>query len=519
MNVIYNTCYADPWLQVAISLQREYGFNPVYWNGYHDDNSEDLIKTHFPTALYHRYYDAWKGVFPDPVHSLYAESHIELDFLKKYAYFELQTLKMMDRMDITGHGFSFIERQRHYRNFVKYWSGCIGLLKPELVISAVVPHRVYDYVLYLLCHHHGIPYISFRSSIFKGRIVPLTDVSTIGNIFDAEYKKCYQNASGAKELWTQIDSNIYETYLKVQKSYAEGQPEYMHFHYSTHKKNDGFAALFKTLLSDIRKQKKLYFGSEGQLLKGINYYHKHPLKSIENSRFSFVSYSRLKLKTNNYKKSLKKYYHSKAVVPDYEKPYVILPLHYQPEMTSNPSGDIFVDQMLCVDVLDKHLPPDFTIYVKEHPVQFQAHREGHTSRIKEFYDDLLRYKRVKLVPLNIDSFTLIRNSIAIATVTGTAGWEGMVLGKPVIIFGLAWYEKYSGVLRITDDDSASAIPAFIENYVFDEKNLAAYLAAFDAVAVKAYFYKGLKQKMNQSEQECVENLKKAVIKMLENGKI
>jgi capsule polysaccharide export protein KpsC/LpsZ len=214
----------------------------------------------------------------------------------------------------------------------------------------------------------------------------------------------------------------------------------------------------------------------------------------------------LKAKANANKNKLKKYYDSLVTEPDFGVPYVIVNLHYQPEMTSSPCGDIFVDQRLCIEVLAKHLPADYLIYVKEHPSQFYAQNEGHTGRIPQFYDDLLAYPQVRLLPLHCDPFLLFRNAKAVATVTGTSGWEAMMLGKPVIIFGLAWYEKYAGVLKIVDEKSAAHITRFIENFEFDERDLLAYLNAFGNISVRAYAQYGMKERMNQDEAECVSNL-------------
>jgi len=43
MKVIYNTCYADPWLKVAQKLKDEHGWVPVYWNGYEDDDIKNIF--------------------------------------------------------------------------------------------------------------------------------------------------------------------------------------------------------------------------------------------------------------------------------------------------------------------------------------------------------------------------------------------------------------------------------------------------------------------------------------------
>ena len=85
MRVIYNTCIADPWAKVAQKLQKEYGFEPVYWIGYEyfeDDNSKEIIPKLFPNAIYQPYYDAWKGIFPAEITQKYSEAYINIDFLR-----------------------------------------------------------------------------------------------------------------------------------------------------------------------------------------------------------------------------------------------------------------------------------------------------------------------------------------------------------------------------------------------------------------------------------------------------
>ena len=72
--------------------------------------------------------------------------------------------------------------------------------------------------------------------------------------------------------------------------------------------------------------------------------------------------------------------------------------------------------------------------------------------------------RVKLMSTDEESFDLIEHCHALATVSGPVGWEGIVRGKPVIVFGITWYENYDrGVLRITDDASASKIESFLKD--------------------------------------------------------
>lgn len=157
-------------------------------------------------------------------------------------------------------------------------------------------------------------------------------------------------------------------------------------------------------------------------------------------------------------------------------------------------------------MLLKYTSDNYFIYVKEHPQQFMSHMLGHTNRIKEFYDDLIANPRVKLMPFELDSYSLMRNAKAVATVTGTVGWEAMMHRKPVIVFGMIWYEQCRSVLRVTDETSASKIMSYIENYCYDEHDILAYLMAFAKNSIRAYHYQGRKEKMNLSEEECVRNI-------------
>jgi hypothetical protein len=510
--VIYNTCFADPWLQVAKVLEEEHGFEPVYWIGYEMDDSEKLIPASFPNAIYQPVFDAYKGIFPDRISKHYAQAHININFIKDCATYELQALKMMDRMDPDCRSFSFSERQRHHRNLIKNWTTCINTLKPELVISATVPHRVYDYVLYLLCRYSRIPFIMFEHTAFPGRIIPLRDIYSIGQSIKTDCNEILKSKPNAEILKANLASDILEGYQNVQKDYEWGKPAYMESNEFQHKQSSNAVWLAKKVMSEMFHSPAKYFGRKGFLLNGFPTYFKRKNKSIETSRLNIIQYSINKNKTNKLKRILANYYDSRTKKPAFNKPYIFLPLHYQPEMTSNPSGDIFADQSLCIEALVKNIPENWEIYVKEHPAQFQSHGEGQTSRLKEFYDDLLKFPSIRLMPIATDSFKLISYAMAVATITGTVGWEAMVRRKPVLVFGLSWYENYTGVLKINNEEAADKIYDFIQDFSFDEIKLLSYLAALERNSIRAYYFRGLKDKMNQPEKECIDNLVASIIR-------
>lgn len=513
MKVLYNACFADPWVKVAQKLKKYYNYEPIYWVGYEDDNSCNIVPETFPEAIYHPYFDAWAGKFPEIIEKADYDFNLNIDLLKNYASEELQAYKMMDRMDPYRNCFSFMERQAHFRKLLRYWEGVMDILQLDMVISASIPHRVYDYALYLVCKQKNIPFLSFSYTHFFGQIIPLKSCNTIGDRFSKEYNELANSDKTINEIEQLLIPEVSSYFERVKLDYSKGKPKFVSIEEVKDKKSSGAFSLAIKFFKDVFvTEKDRYIGKEGILRNGMPSYVKINRDQLT-TRLSLYHYSKMKMLTNRYKKELNKRYDSLAWEPDFKQKYVLYNLHYQPEATTSPGGDIFVDSNIILDALSKNLPDDYLIYVKEHPAQFHSHREGHTNRIMSYYDNLLLHKKVRIIPLHFDPFKLIRSAEAVATIGGSVGWEAMALGKPVISFGLSWYENYNGVYKVKDEASASKIFQFIKSFKFDERDLVAYLAAFGQKSIKAYYYRGLKKEMNLSEEECINNLTNSILEM------
>jgi hypothetical protein len=53
---------------------------------------------------------------------------------------------------------------------------------------------------------------------------------------------------------------------------------------------------------------------------------------------------------------------------------------------------------------------------------------------------------VVLVSPSVSSRELIKKTLAVITVTGTAGWEAIVNDKPCVYFGYPWYSRFPQAL-------------------------------------------------------------------------
>lgn len=125
--------------------------------------------------------------------------------------------------------------------------------------------------------------------------------------------------------------------------------------------------------------------------------------------------------------------------------YIYFPLHLQPELTTSALGGLYADQMLALEALSAKLPDGYKIYVKENPKQTEKQRGPH------FYKRLAALSNVRLLSRTENSVALIQGSAGVATITGTAGWEALFYGKPVLVFGAAWYREFPGVTEYSGD--------------------------------------------------------------------
>ncbi|MEG1801636.1 MAG: hypothetical protein RR273_06620, partial [Oscillospiraceae bacterium] len=93
-------------------------------------------------------------------------------------------------------------------------------------------------------------------------------------------------------------------------------------------------------------------------------------------------------------------------------------------------------------LLSRCLPDDVYIYVKENP------KQGIKARSLHYPADLANIPHVKLVSHDTDTYSLIENSIAVATITGTALWEGLWKGKNGIMFGSFITQRAPGIFKV-----------------------------------------------------------------------
>lgn len=118
---------------------------------------------------------------------------------------------------------------------------------------------------------------------------------------------------------------------------------------------------------------------------------------------------------------------------DSDQPYYYYPLHLEPEavVLYNGSG-YYTNQVKLIENIAAQLPPGNLLYVKDHPHDF-GYRSVHD------FSALKRVPNIRLIKHTVPGKLLVKHSIGVLTITGTAGFEALLMGKQVYIFGNTFY--------------------------------------------------------------------------------
>jgi hypothetical protein len=158
---------------------------------------------------------------------------------------------------------------------------------------------------------------------------------------------------------------------------------------------------------------------------------------------------------------------------DKECDYIYFPLHCQPEASTMTLSPFYLNQPSVIENIAKSLPGGIRVIVKEHP-------EMIGKRGLEYYRRLQRIVNVDVVSPVENSFELTKKAKLIVTITGTVGFEGLMLKKPVITLGDTLFNKCSLVRQLKDVAPTQwnkHIKEMIDNYQYNEDILLNYLSA------------------------------------------
>lgn len=365
-------------------------------------------------------------------------------------------------------GLSVDERKRIYFRHLRFWLDFFKHNKVDLLVFANSIHFIYEYVMFRVAESMGIPSVTGYLTPIPGRWMINFGISEFGN--------------GLEEIYLDLKS--------------KHKPEEITF-------KPYYQSEWERLTAPFDRQRKTYYGDIEQWENMANN-NRFAAERLENNKarkvnvrpsfakkiipflqrrldIDFIHYKRKYKNKQHIQKKFSDFYEALCVEPNFDEKYIYFPMHMQPEETTAPKGGVFADQSLIVQMLSYYLPEGWFIYIKEHHAQVFKHRFG------EFYLDLYNNPKVKLISKEVSTFKLSQYCQAVATIVGTAGWEALFKGKPVLMYGYYLYQYAPGVFRIKNNqDCENAINKIVNNEVkLDINNMKYYLKAVEISSVEA----------------------------------
>ena len=466
------------------------GMEIVYWTGkeqHFGENRQD--KEFFSDTIFHSLYDTLKAVPASEVKDL------KLDFPPKEIFdvtkdIACQVLGMISRIDFNGisHG----EKMDLFYRYVIYWYGVLKHFRPDAVFFTDIPHAAPNYVIYFLSKLMGI-----RTAVYRlvkgmpGRLLFFDDFTDYKFLREA-----YEHALAAGVNWEDLSDEM-QKYVLDQRQLGKNTE----FKYASHVNK-----LIKRPRSLLSLRSVIENVKSGTFFHGVYRYffmlqHKRNMLVIDEKEYSGFKLWWLFRKWSKIKKEYRQEYQDLQSTPDFKKKYIYVPLHFQPECNTNPVGGIFDDQILMIRTLSASLPDGWYIYIKESPTQW-IHFQGNFGRYKGYYKVLNEIQNVRLVPSNVSTYELISSAQSVATLTGSAGLEALILSKPVLLFGFGWYMDCDGVCRVMDVNSCRiALESIANGYKPVEDRVFAFLHAVEKVTVSGAYNKRYRQFSSVSIEE------------------
>ncbi len=381
---------------------------------------------------------------------------IDEELLERLAGAEVVFLKMCDRLE-QAFPQSYQQRKNVYLKHVRYWNHVILEEKIDFYLGLNVPHETFDFVVYSLCKLHGIPAIFGFQTQVSDTFLMLTD-------WERSSPAIAQRYAALQGAEVELSGRFRRDYER-QTSSAKPTPFYM---------NAQPRPVGPSITSRVTRVARV-LGKDPSLVRS----------KLLNPGF-WKEYSTRALETRQRARADQEMlarYEALSSPPDVSRKFIYLALHYQPEMTTSPLAGAFVDQGLIAQLIAATMPEDVHLYIKEHPMQ-----KKQLGRYPEYYDELRALPRTTLVPKRFDTYELMQKSVAVATATGTAGWEALFREKPVLLFGHNFYQFAEGVFPIhrADDCRRAMTRIFKEGFHPSLKQLERFLAALSDTTYEGY---------------------------------
>ncbi len=328
----------------------------------------------------------------------------------------------------------------HATSLLNFWKHKLATEKIDVCFAFYTPHEPSSFSLYLVTKLLKIPYIFIDMPIIGQKIRFMSCSFKYRNLLI--HKKIDQTPDWAKEILENYQS-------KIIKNFKSSLPPIM---YAREHNFNKVKFIKKIILAfkngDFLKKVFDKLPRASSYLK-YNRSEWYSAKAVPN-RIIF-NFKKFKIMRNISKKS----YDYKKICSLFgnelkNKNYIYFGAPMSPEGSFIPTALWNRHSKILILKLLSVIPDDWKILYKANPHQFSKNKRYIFSTFpdwytSDFYNDLLKTKKVLFVSTDTPTKELIENSRGVASINGTVSSEAVALGKNAIIFSPMWYDELEGV--------------------------------------------------------------------------
>ena len=349
-------------------------------------------------------------------------------------HFEGATMKMMDRLPVfqEWEKSDLSDRRRMLFRETSFWSDYLDRNEVGAVVFPVVPHEVYNFIIYSLCKSRGIKTLIFDSTnpIIR-TVVGISE--TIENIGDLnlglkirerfpKFDSVIEPQNVARDFWSasaSMQTDLDPKALSIRRMAIRSL-----------KNASSQVSISKLLRRNIEKP------SDQHLISFVKRFRR---------RFALV---RTKYELSRVQN-----------ISNLPENFVFFPLHVQPELAVSPLGGHFEEQLEAILLMARNLPSGWRIIVKEHPDQ-----SVYWHRPSGFYKNLTQVAQVDFVRPDFSVDDLIKKCRAVITISGSIGRQAIITGRPVGLLGSTWWSAAPGVFKVSTGNEMQEMFAQLKSW-------------------------------------------------------
>ena len=391
---------------------------------------------------------------------------VDAVLLEKMAIYEHDILQVISRTTAFR---DFLSRTNFYYQCLSYWNGILKKYEIDMYLSESISHEVHGIIIYYLCKAKGIRTLVLADMPIPGYSFVTEDIHNLLPEFENAFYNMKKENLNKIEL-NEDFSNTFNTYTDYN---VDITPDYVK------KENKEIQKAFKNF--EVSFLRRLVFALISSFQIIFNTRNRNLIRFIS-KQFATRDYL-------NTRGEAFRYYNENVSDYNYNEKYIYVPLHVQPEQTTLPMAEKYENQLLYIKMLSYCLPEGYFLYVKEHPGQLEINWAYPDFRNIKYYQELKGIKKVKLISTEVDTYELLNHSVAVATATGTIGFEAAFRDKQVIMFGNRVYQYAPGVYKVRTIEECKRIVSEVivnsDKYLTDKNKMKIWLATLQ----KFSFYK------------------------------